>query len=706
MEDQETVLVFGDPAIDQVLATREPDAQDQKYDWQRHPQYQFWEMQGGVHLTETGLTQLGFRVRKVAAPWGNFVLKTLVRIGRVIPDGKGGHEFERPGAAHRPGAPNLYRVIKHEGYFPAATSALEVTTNPSVVEKRIFVNDAGGATRRLEGIGGCFSSAKLVLHKMHLPLRFDTRLVDEIKRAADALKTLVVTASDLRAEGVRLRASLSWNMFLEDLSAAVQDKTGPLSEALGIYDTVVVLAGEDGAVAISRYDQQTKLDAALDSSAAEGEHDTRHLGDLIGKANAFACGLFHSLAKSSDGASPKPAARDLAHALATARDYSRRCIEIAAPETGGDLVLPCLRESSAEIEADKRRFWLAHRLEISSTGFDPHEAIDRVETAKRIVRDGPAALSALLYLRIGRYLTLDRVEIEAFRAIRTQVSAYLQGPPQAKPLSLAVFGPPGSGKSFGIKELAADHNLEVFENNLSEASAEALPGYFQELRDITLSGRTPLCFFDEFDARNCEMVGRFLAPMQDGRFRDGPRTHPLGRAILVFAGGTAASAAEFAGYSNLDSRKYKRTTTESGAQELAEARARDEDRKQKKIPDFVSRLAGVIDIRGINEVAPGKDPDFVLRRAVLLRSMLEQHRREIFDVGTETLRIDDGVLTAFLTCSSYRFGARSMEKIVMGSAVHPNRVRFGAADLPPAQNLTVHLVDPDEFLKIAAVLAQ
>ena len=63
------------------------------------------------------------------------------------------------------------------------------------------------------------------------------------------------------------------------------------------------------------------------------------------------------------------------------------------------------------------------------------------------------------------------------------------------------------------------------------------------MRDLGLSGKLPLVFWDEFDtALEGQPLGwlrYFLAPMQDGAFQDGQITHPIGRAIFVFAGGTA-----------------------------------------------------------------------------------------------------------------------------------------------------------------------
>jgi hypothetical protein len=86
--------------------------------------------------------------------------------------------------------------------------------------------------------------------------------------------------------------------------------------------------------------------------------------------------------------------------------------------------------------------------------------------------------------------------------------------------------------------------------------------------------------------------------MQDGAFRQGQLTHPIGRSIFVFAGGTAASVSEF-------------------GRDLSE-----EQRRAAKQPDFVSRLRGYLNVLGPNPQPaagePGGDRFHVLRRAILL----------------------------------------------------------------------------------------
>ena len=54
----------------------------------------------------------------------------------------------------------------------------------------------------------------------------------------------------------------------------------------------------------------------------------------------------------------------------------------------------------------------------------------------------------------------------------------------------------------------------------------------------------PLVFWDEFDASLAVpawLAQHFLAPMQDGMFRESGIFRPSARPIFVFAGGTSAS---------------------------------------------------------------------------------------------------------------------------------------------------------------------
>lgn len=249
-----------------------------------------------------------------------------------------------------------------------------------------------------------------------------------------------------------------------------------------------------------------------------------------------------------------------------------------------------------------------------------------------------------------------------------------------------MFGPPGSGKSFGVKQLVDRKQTPVREYNLSQASAAELPGFFHEIRDLNLEGKPPLCFFDEFDSQDRDLLKSFLAPMQDGTFLDGGSPRPVGRGIFVFAGGTASTMKAFA-------RHFEPPDRDDEA-------AWEEHRiaKSKKLPDFVSRLHLHFNVKGPNAVAADNgsdgdddvpfakraahDPSYILRRAILLRRFIEQAAPGVISDHDRRAAIEPGLLDLLLTVEDYRHGARSLELLVKAISQNSDRRSLGRSDLP------------------------
>jgi len=240
------------------------------------------------------------------------------------------------------------------------------------------------------------------------------------------------------------------------------------------------------------------------------------------------------------------------------------------------------------------------------------------ELAYQIVRNGvdgdSRGLSGVPVARFGDLRTADLSEIESYRSVRNIIQEYRQAGTDKRPLSIAVFGPPGSGKSFGVKQVAASvaaGEVEAMEFNIAQFTRlDDLIRALHKVHDRALAGKLPLVFFDEFDSRLGETdlgwLKFFLAPMQDGVFRDGEADHPIGKAIFVFAGGTRSTFSAFC--------------RESGPPE------KQAQFREKKGPDFVSRLRGHIDILGPNPLNE-EDSFAMIRRAVGLRSQLEAKAR-------------------------------------------------------------------------------
>jgi hypothetical protein len=333
--------------------------------------------------------------------------------------------------------------------------------------------------------------------------------------------------------------------------------------------------------------------------------------------------------------------------------------------------------------------------------------------ATQIVLEGSE--SALADVPMGRFedlVTFDRHEIEGLQSIRTLIRQYdsrkrSSKPPWAlvveneheslerspAPLSIAVFGPPGSGKSWSVKQVTSavlpHDRVESKTFNLSQFDdPRELIDALHQVRDISLDGKLPLVFWDEFDTTRVTVGGQqklgwlphFLSPMQDGKFQDGQLTHPIGRAVFVFAGGVYERMHDFAE----DSENFTVV----------------------KAPDFVSRLNGYVNIVGPNprDGDAKDDPYYLIRRAVLLRSLLHQHAEGIFrDGGGKKPNIDDRVLHALLLTKEYRHGVRSLASIIATSAFG-ERDRFERSDLASEAQLDLH-VDARDFLDLVHLSA-
>lgn len=510
-----------------------------------------------------------------------------------------------------------------------------------------------------------------------------------------------VSADSLRESNIQISRGISWERTAQDLLWELRYRLfgQPL---LAQHTTwrcahVIVSLNAAGAFLFSPdLEIQNACQAALvySSKYMEGEWEATIPGKVIGAASCFSAAIALALAKNPDQPEIKQSLKAALRGVRALYRYGYG--PLTKPEKLEWLEFPYVRVAEAiaggwtdavpaqldDVFQDADIPELSHQVSSQSEGGMTWSLLkgDLRGLATKVVLSGTeSALTGVPIAAFGDLETVDRREIEGFRGISNLLQEYIRKQ-ESKPISIAVFGPPGSGKSFGVKEIACglSPNLQIKTFNLSQfGSSGELIAAFHQVRDAGLAGKLPLVFWDEFDSslNNIELgwLRYFLEPMQDGTFLEGQVSHPIGRAIFVFAGGTRAAFQEF---SLPDKGKLK-------------------DFKHAKGPDFVSRLRGFLNILGPNPLnnSPDTDPCHVVRRSILLRSMLKRSCPGLLKGGK--LQIDEGVLNAFLRVRNYRHGARSMESLIAASTLS-GKTFFGRSCLPPFAQLNLH-VDGVEF---------
>ena len=493
---------------------------------------------------------------------------------------------------------------------------------------------------------------------------------------------LVLSADVLRSAGALVSRQISWERTTTELVWQLRNNPR-LGRLLGVPEMLVIFA-EDGAVHIQRTGGETTAVLTLFHGGFEGqirEQSGLCIPDAWTVMVAAAAKEWKARADSATPGCEFNAGAVLGPAAALTR---------TGYVLGGGRLEKWL-------EADAKGAF-RYRVPITKNERQPDPvywcAVNSLggsgiqERAFNYVMEGQKAIDGVPRFSCGALTTIDRREIEAFQNIRGLIVDYAASSAQ-RPLSVAVFGAPGSGKSFGVTQIAKavlPGVAEKLEFNVSQMVSQGdLAVAFHQVRDVILSGKLPIVFFDEFDSdrdgRPLGWLKSFLMPMQDGKFRDESGEHPMGKCILVFAGGTSPSFEEFCRPMNAGS--------EGGAS--PEENADHVRFKNAKGPDFVSRLRGTINVLGPNQNSSG-DRNYILRRALLLRSLLE---RKLNAKGA--MPISPDVLRAMLLVPKYKHGARSMEAILDMS--HIASASWDPASLPFYTQLSLH-VDADAFIRL------
>ncbi len=532
----------------------------------------------------------------------------------------------------------------------------------------------------------------LVLYKLNNP-NVSSALWKHLVETHIEKTVIIINSEDLRAKGVNISKSISWERTAQDF--VWQLNNNPNLSFLAGCRHLILTFGLEGVI-------YYKCNGVSESRLYfmpyefEGDFSKEIQGSMYGYTSCFVAGLVKSIvAKGMKEEELVFSINDgIREGIVAAQKYyvdgfGRNTSSFTFPNPNIFLEDVSYAISKENVQDVKIHIPVNNDSQDSWYILNEKSPSNLVEIAAEIVKSGEEkVLKFIPVARFGQLKTVDRTEIESYRSINNLMCEYVATKNAIRPLSIAVFGTPGSGKSYGVTEVAASIAPDLIKKlnfNLSQfRSPSDLARVFHKARDYSLEGKVPLIIFDEFDASFEGKLGwlkYFLAPMQDGLFREEDTEHPIGKAIFVFAGGTSITFEEFCGEAITDDEEKKRFLMEF---------------KSAKGPDFISRLRGNVNILGPNPSNHRVDQLFVIRRAMLLRSLFERKLPHLINDRGEA-QIDNGVLRALLKIPRYKHESRSMEAI-MDMSILTNAKKWEQSHLPSKEQLKLH-VDEEQFTR-------
>ncbi|KAF3136433.1 hypothetical protein TWF569_009427 [Orbilia oligospora] len=415
---------------------------------------------------------------------------------------------------------------------------------------------------------------------------------------------------------------------------------------------------------------------------AEGEFLRQNLGEVPGIKEAFIAGMVTHL-----GGSVKNLEEAIELALLSSRRLAasglvRGLNSTDKPEHLVSDVMGTLVPSEYPV------FKLPIPSDVIGSGSDHYWSIldrmvgDPAQVARDVVKHGITSSdsSRIPTARFGRLVLVDRHEIESFRIVSNVLRDYIDLP-QTRPISIAFFGPRGSGRSYAATEMGRallnGRNISKFRIDLTQISTPTdLIPVFHSIRDCNLEGGFPLVYINGFDTlvpgSSLPWLFHLSTPMLHGRFIDNGESRPIGRAIFFLG--------------SINFKTYQKFQNQLGGSSRGLIPPRFEE--------FLGCLHGYVNMLGPDCVGE-HDRLYPVRRAVILRELLDKREPKLKVDGK--ISIDESVLDGLLLVPSYRQGVRSLKSIISMSRLNGAH-QFERAALPPASQLDIH-VNSDEFLR-------
>ncbi len=404
-----------------------------------------------------------------------------------------------PHKAHKDAkTPTIWRATAGLGYGNKTNEATDETQSGgpdiSIVPDLLVIDDAGLGFREPDVGPEIINRHAAACNNSYILLKTTAPFVGtadapSLWRELDKKKCLdklicLVSARDLRRETLLLSHGLSWEASLEQLYTALQSH--PAGIVLSKAQHLIVTFSSDAALWLDNTERnEPKAWLCFDPRRAEGEWGSQFEGEVFGYHTAMAAALALHLTREITQArqdKQEPPTQPKLNLLAgieagllamreLIRDGHGK-IEIDANKQPDGF--PFRTIAARILDARDNRIKDAERLASLPIEWKPakqpgwsligaylsggrtFETKPLYHLAAQVVRYGAWTLDHLPHARFGKLMTPDRLEIESLRQIRHRLRDYRAAKSAGRPLSIGVFGPPGSGKSFGVQQLTEE----------------------------------------------------------------------------------------------------------------------------------------------------------------------------------------------------------------------------------------------------------
>ncbi|SMR46048.1 unnamed protein product [Zymoseptoria tritici ST99CH_1E4] len=479
---------------------------------------------------------------------------------------------------------------------------------------------------------------------------------------------VIIEAEDLRAEGIALSRSLSWEQTTEDFVRNL-GSNGRL-DTLVTCPNLIVRFGSEGVIYHRGRDAADPKLYFHPRQVENGTQQSEQGGHMIGLSSAFTAGFALGFASES----PPNCDKGIRLGISAVRNMDKTGFLINAIDEEPDYPIEAIAKS---LTPEKRISVVSVPSGRISSGdtWNIFDAVtgDHAEVARQIVTTGPEkALARCPLQRFADLYSVERAEQESLRAVVDAVRERLRSN-NRRPTSIGLLGPSGSGKKFVAsnlaKHFAANANVKQLTFNARILRPDDLLALCHTIRDQTAAGLLTVVSFENFEAvllPGHELLNDFLILMRDGLFTDRGHVRSLGHPLLFFLVNQEVPTMDGA---------PTPTTQDFGG--------------RKAVDDSVllDYLHGVVRISGPNQSGV-HDKMFCIRRATMLRQMLIQKFPHLEKNGT--IKIDEAVLHALLLVPGYKHGLRSLDKILSTSRLS-GRTKFDISALPPEEQLQLHV---------------